>query len=112
VSDQDADISIMLLPPDDEYDGMQVVAFDNDQPVCSEPLIDLVAEWADLESIDGELHPYLDSTLNLLSDMTYALLKVIECLGTDDPHRQALHQIYALAYDYVQGLVLEMNQSE
>jgi hypothetical protein len=97
--------SIMLQSGDEECGGMQLIAFDDDQPVCSETLINLVAEWADLESLDGELHPYLDSTLNLLSDMTYALVKAVERMEQDDPHRQALHQLYVAAYQYVQGLV-------
>jgi hypothetical protein len=108
MNDASPDISIMLLPGDDEGDGMQVVAFDDDQPICTETLIDLVARCVDLECVDGELHPYVDSTLNLLSDMTYAMLKTVERMEHDDPHRQYLHQTYAEAYAYVQHIVDRM----
>jgi len=84
---------------------MEVTVFDDDQPILDVSLTDLVAEWADLETIDGELHPYLDGTLNVLSDMTYAIIKVLERVEKDDPHRAALLEIYTIAYDYAQKLV-------
>jgi len=84
---------------------MEVTVFDDDQPILEVKLTELVAEWADLESVDGELHPYLDDTLNVLSDMTYAIIKVLERVEEDDPHRAALLEIYTAAYDYAQKLV-------
>jgi hypothetical protein len=98
------DLDVMLLPADDG-EGMEVIVFDGDQPVLAVGLIDLVAEWADLESVKGELHPSFDSTLNVLSDMTYAIIKVLELMRKDDPHRGALLEIYIMAYDYAQNLV-------
>jgi hypothetical protein len=98
----------MLLPADDGS-GMEVTVFDDDQPILEAKLIELVAEWADLESIEGELHPYLDDTLNVLSDMTYAIIKVLERVGKDDPHSAKLLEIYTLAYDYAQRLVKVVN---
>ena len=101
------DLSVMLLPADDG-EGMEVTVFDGDQVILEVSLIEMVAEWADLEAIDGQLHPYLDGTLNVLSDMTYALIKVVKRMEKDDPHRAALLEIYTLAYDYAQGLVKEL----
>jgi hypothetical protein len=100
----DDDLSVMLLPADDGA-GMEVTVFDGDQPVLEVGIIQLVAEWADLESVKGELHPYLDDTLNVLGDMTYAIIKVVERMEKDDPHRGALLEIYTMAYDYAQRLV-------
>ena len=97
----------MLLPAENG-DGMEVTVFDDDQPILELSLIDMVAEWADLESIDGELHPYVDGTLNVLSDMTYALIKVVERMEENDPHRAVLLQTYSSAYDYAQRLVKAM----
>lgn len=99
-----ADLSVMLLPADDG-EGMEVTVFDGDQPVLEVGIIDLVAEWAELESLQGELHPCLDDTLNVLGDMTYAIIKVVERMEKDDPHRGALLDIYVKAYDYTQILV-------
>jgi hypothetical protein len=94
----------MFCQADDYKNGMEVTAFVGDRPVCSARIIDLVAEWADAESIDGELHPYLDATLNVLSDLTYALIKVVERMERDDPHKAALLEIYAAAYRHAQTL--------
>ena len=105
VSDTEApNLSVMLLPADDG-NGMEVTVFDGDQVILEVSLIDMVAEWADLEALDGELHPYLDDTLNVLSDMTYAIIKVVEQMEKDDPHRAVLLESYTLAYDYAQRLV-------
>ena len=99
---QDADLDVMLLPADD---GMEVTVFDGDQPVLEVGIIDLVAAWAHLESVQGELHPSFDDTLNVLGDMTYAIIKVLEMVGKNDPHRDVLLGIYAEAYAYTQKLV-------
>jgi hypothetical protein len=101
---QDAGLDVMLLPADNG-EGMEVTVFDGDQPVLEVGIIDLVARWAELETVEGELHPYLDSTLNVLSDMTYAIIKVVERMEQDDPHRAVLLEIYTQAYDYTQDLV-------
>ena len=101
---QDAGLHVMLLPADDG-EGMEVTVFDGDQPVLEVGIIDLVAEWADLESVQGELHPSFDGTLNVLGDMTYAIIRVLERMEKDDPHRAALLEIYTMAYGYTQDLV-------
>lgn len=98
-------LSIMLCEADNG-EHMEVTVFDEDSiPVLEVSLIDMVADWADLESLHGELHPYLDGTLNVLSDMTYALIKVVERMEKDDPHRAALLKLYTEAYNYAQILV-------
>lgn len=97
--------SLMFCPADDYKDGMEVTAFVGDKPVCSQRIIDLVDEWNDQEAVDGELHPYLDSTLNTLSDLTFALIKTVERMEQDDPHRAALLELYMTAYQYVQNIV-------
>jgi hypothetical protein len=105
------DLHVMLTPGDDA-ERMEITVFDDDQPVFEVSLIDLVAQWVSLESVEGELHPYLDGTLNVLSDMTYAIIKVIERLEADDPHRAALLEIYTLGYDYAQRVVDAVNGTE
>lgn len=102
--DEAGDISVMLCPSDDGS-RMEITVFEDHQPILDVSLIDLVAQWADDESLDGKLHPYVDGTLNVLSDMTYAILKVLERVEEDDPHRAALMELYASAYDYAQTLV-------
>ena len=100
-----AKYSLMFCPAEDVQGGMEVTAFVGDRPVCSARIIDLVAEWNDQEALDGELHPYLDSTLNTLSDLTHALIKTVEMMEKDDPHRAVLLRLYTTAYDYAQRLV-------
>ena len=97
--------SLLMCEAEGDKGGVEVTAFVDDDPVCGAKIIDLVAEWADMESIDGELHPYLDGTLNVLSDMTYALIKVVQRMEKDDPHRAVLLKLYTEAYNYAQTLV-------
>ena len=102
------DIDVMFMPGE-TGERMEVIVFDGDEPIISESLIDLVAEWNDTEAITGNLHPYMDSTLNIVSDLSYAIIKTLQRVEPGDPHVSALLELYIKGYEYVQDLVHAIN---
>ena len=77
-----------LLFHSNESGASEVAAVDgNDGPDdVSATLLSLVEDWVDDEALDGELHPYLDGTLNVLSDLCEAQRLIVLHLEEDDPH--------------------------
>src|SRR5678816_2007275 len=52
----------------------------------SDTLLSLVEDWIADTELDGALHPYLDDTLNMLSDLAEAQRLIVQWLEPDDPH--------------------------
>lgn len=78
----------LLLCCDGEGNVPSVHALDGqDGPHdVSATLLSLVQDWVDDNTLDGELHPYLDDTLNMLCDFTEALRMIVLHLEDDDPN--------------------------
>jgi hypothetical protein len=65
----------------------------------------LIETWIATESVDGELHPYLDDTLNMLAGFNWAQRKILSCLEDGDPVRDDLRPLLDRAADILREVM-------
>jgi hypothetical protein len=65
----------------------------------------LVETWIAIESVDGELHPYLDGTLNMLACFNWAQRKIISRLEDGDPVGDDLRPLLDRAADILREVM-------
>ena len=46
----------------------------------------LIMDWMDDQALDGELHPYLDDTVNMLALLNWAQREIVSHLEAGDPY--------------------------
>jgi hypothetical protein len=70
-----------------EHDELEVFCIDGEDGPddTTATFKSLIEDWIAVEALGGELHPYLDDTLNMLAMLTYAQRRIIACLPADDP---------------------------
>jgi hypothetical protein len=65
----------------------------------------LVETWIAIESVDGELHPYLDGTLNMLACFNWAQRKILSRLEDGDPVGDDLRPLLDRAADILREVM-------
>ena len=61
------------------------------QDIQAATLQALVSEWISDNTLDGDLHPYVDETLAVLWSLNQAQRDIVDHLEQDDPHRRDFH---------------------
>ena len=76
----------------------------------SATLLSLVEDWIADTELDGALHPYLDDTLNMLSDLVEAQRLIVQWLEPDDPHADGMLAATDVLRDIVHSLMRALEE--
>lgn len=103
---------LLICPDDNDAPAVHAVDGEDGPDDVSATILSLVQDWIDDEAIDGELHPYLDGTLNMLCDLTEAIRMIVLHLEEDDPHADGMLAATDVLRDIVHSLMRALSDDE
>ena len=84
---------------------------DGPDDVCV-ALTSLVQDWIDDNTLDNELHPYLDDTLNMLVAFNYVSRLIVLHIEKDDPHADAMLTALGAMNDILRPVMQRLAEDE
>ena len=102
--------TLLICPDDNDAPAVHAVDGEDGPDDVSATILSLVQNWVDDEALDGELHPYLDGTLNMLCDLASAIRMIVLHLEEDDPHAAGMLAAIDALQDIIHPIMRELGE--